>query len=214
MMDRDLIDISLPLSAHLPIWPGSPGVQIKALKRLDMGDDANVSQLTCDVHAGTHVDAPFHFLNDGLKVEDLSFKALLGPALVVDLGEAKVIDAALLEQHPIPNDAKRILFKTRNSKLWEQRVSEFQPTFTALDTTAARWLVSRSVALVGIDYLSIQLYEGERETHEALLASNVVILEGLNLSKVEPGLYELICLPLLLQGAEGAPARAVLRLLP
>jgi arylformamidase len=205
----EVFDVSVPLGPELPVWPGSPGVSLAALQRLSRGDGANVSHLSLELHTGTHVDAPWHFLEDGGTVETLSLEDLMGPALVVDLRDREVIDRRTLASCEIPAGATRILLKTSNSRLWERSI--FTRRYAALTAEAAEWVVERGIRLVGIDYLSIQRFEDDPETHRILLRSGVVIVEGLDLSQVEAGEYELICLPINLRGVEGAPARAVLR---
>jgi arylformamidase len=162
------------------------------------------------VHTGTHIDAPDHFLDNGQSVDGIPLSALIGPARVVELPSGMDITADMLQQANIPSPAKRLLFKTRNSQLWKEGVSEFQTDFMAVDEEAAEYLVSRDVEVVGVDYLSVAPYRAPVETHEILLRDKVLIIEGLNLSGVEPGEYTLYCLPLNISGAEGAPARVLL----
>lgn len=181
---------------------------------LKAGDRANVSRLDCDVHMGTHVDAPWHFLSDGFTVDEMSLDVLIGPATVAYLPEASVITAKELAGLNLPSGIQRLLLKTRNSDLWAAGVTEFRKDYVALSADAARWAVERGIRLVGIDYLSVQCYDDNPLTHQILMKAGVIIVEGLNLAAVEPGSYELICLPLRLVGADGAPVRAVLRALP
>lgn len=203
-------DISVPLTPDLPVWPGDPSVERKMLMRLDRGEVANVTYLGMSVHAGTHVDAPLHVIEGASPVEALQMDVLIGPATVVRIGEQhRVITPELLDQCDLPSTVTRVLFHTRNSELWN--TGEFEEDFTALSPAAASWIVNRGIELVGIDYHSIQLFSDKRpETHLILLHAGVVIVEGLNLAEVPSGEYELLCLPLRLDGAEGAPARAVL----
>jgi arylformamidase len=152
------------------------------------------------------VDAPDHFLENGAGAESLPLEALIGQADVVDATSATVaLDLITLRNlELLPPEAERILFKTRNSQLWSR--DEFTRDFVRLDGEAASFLVERGVKLLGIDYLSI----GDAEAHRILLGAGVVCVEGLDLRGIEPGSYELICLPLKLVGSDGAPARAVL----
>ena len=175
------------------------------------GDIANVSRLDCDVHIGTHVDAPRHFLKSGRTVEELSLDTLIGPAVVAYFPDIGVISAHDLASLALALDTRRLLLRTRNSELWAAGVTEFREDFVALTANAARWVVNHSIRLIGVDYLSVQQYGGSPLTHRTLVKAGVIILEGLNLANVQPGTYELICLPIPLVGAEGAPARAVLR---
>lgn len=205
-----LIDISVPLGDGLPTWPGSVGVRVSRTMDLEAGDPVTVTHLAIDVHAGTHVDAPAHYLRGGATVESLPLEALIGPAWVADFPGVDAIDAAALTAAQIPEGTRRLLLRSRNSRLWAMR-EPFHPDFVALTVDAACWIVERGIVLVGNDYLSVQRYEDGPETHLILLRQGVVLLEGINLAGVEPGYWELICLPLLLPGADGAPARAVLR---
>jgi len=207
----DIIDISMPLHPHMPTWPGSVGFRLIRVMRLEAGDPANVSRLGCDVHMGTHVDAPRHFLENGDTVEQLPLETLIGPAVVAYLPGVDAITADDLADLALPSGTKRLLLRTRNSDLWTARVNEFREDYVALTADAARWVVEQGICLIGVDYLSVQCYDDSPLTHQILLEEGIIILEGLNLAGVQPGIYELICLPLRLVGAEAAPARAVLR---
>ena len=206
-----IYDISLLISPDLPVWPGDPNIVLEQAAAMDDGAEANVTRLDMSAHTGTHVDAPHHFLNDGRTVENLPLEALVGPCHVVrvadDMGE---ITAEVLEKADLPKDALRLLFRTRNSEWWRRGETRFQTEFVAVSEDGARWLVERGVKLVGVDYLSVAAYSQPVPTHRALLAAGVVVVEGLDLSRVEPGAYVLYCLPLKLAGADGAPARAIL----
>ena len=207
---KNIIDVSVPLYSDMPIWPGSAGIQLIKTSRLDYGDKCNNSKLICDVHIGTHVDAPLHYNKDGKSIDKLELKELIGPAIVVYLPEAKIITKNILEKLSLPEDTRRLLFHTNNSSLWESGLHEFQTNYVALTEEAAQWIVDNGIYLIGVDYLSVQIYGEDSKTHDILLNAGVTIIEGLNLSHVETGLYDLICLPLKLVGSEGAPARVVL----
>lgn len=204
------IDISLPLSSRTPIWPGSPGFCLDWHKRLSAGDDCNNARLECDTHIGTHVDAPFHYLENGASVEEMSLEILIGPATVAYLPEVNAIAASDLVNLALPLNTTRLLLRTRNSELWAAEMMEFKTDYVALTPDGAEWIVNQGVQLVGVDYLSVGGYEDGVITHRILLEAGVVVLEGLDLSEANPGEYELICLPMKLVGADGAPARAVL----
>lgn len=206
-----IIDISVPLSSNTPIWPDSPGIRLHWHKMLDAGDECNNTRLDCDTHVGTHVDAPSHFLVNGATVEQLSLEVLIGTAIVAYLPKVSAIAASDLADLALPPGIERLLLRTRNSELWGAGVAEFREDYVALTADAAQWVVDQNIRLIGVDYLSVQRYGDSALTHEILLESEVVILEGLNLADVQPGSYELICLPIRLVGADGAPARAVLR---
>ena len=203
-------DISVGLKSDMPVWPDSVGYQLIPTMRMAEGDEANVSQLSCDLHVGTHVDAPWHFTPEGKTVETLALDTLIGKVFVADFRHLEVITAQDLDCANIPKNTERLLLHTRNSQLWVQEVKEFEPNFVAITADAAQWIVDHGIKLVGIDYLSIQRYQDSPLTHELLLKSEVIILEGLNLSNISSGIYQLICLPLKLVGADGAPARAIL----
>ncbi len=211
-------DISVGIGPHdTPVYPGDPGIEISAHAALARGDAANVSLLHFGAHTATHVDAPAHFIADAPTVATLSLDVLIGPAQVVELGDdVRAIAATHVAAH-VPAGATRVLFKTRNSAFWAAAPPRaFRPDFTYIAPDGARALVGRGVQLVGIDYLSVEQFKAEKfETHIALLARGIIIVEGLDLRAVPAGRYELICLPLKLTGGsgDGAPARAVLRTL-
>jgi arylformamidase len=206
-----IYDITVPIRSGMPVYEGDPGVEIKAWSALSSGDSANVSFLQLGAHTGTHVDAPAHFIEGARRIDALSMETLIGPARVVRVPEDMVeIGPAFLAGCDLDR-VERLLFRTRNSQLWNL---EFQKDFAHLSPEAAEILVDAGVKLVGIDYLSIEkFHSGHHRTHLALLSKNIVIVEGLDLSKIEAGDYELICLPLrIAEGAgDGSPARAVLR---
>jgi arylformamidase len=203
-------DITVPISNDLPVYPGDPAIQITRVMSLEKGDVARVSHLSINTHIGTHIDPPYHFMKDGIPLDQVPLEVLIGPARVIDAGDADVIDAALLSQFNL-SGATRILFKTRNSRLWRES-NEFREDFVYLETDGAELLVERGVRLVGIDYLSIERFNFDKPaTHWALLGAGVVIVEGLDLTEVTPGDYELICLPLKIKDGDGGPARVVLR---
>jgi arylformamidase len=211
-----IYDVSVPISAKMPVYPGDPGVEIRQWAELDAGDAANVSVLHFGAHTGTHVDAPAHFIAGAPKVDAMPLDALVGTARVIEMpDDVDAITASHLSAPSIEGIA-RIIFKTRNSAFWSDVESGFRRDFTYLAPDAARALVQSGVRLVGIDYLSVEKFQPERhETHEILLSNGVVIVEGLDLREVSPDDYELICLPLkIAEGTgDGAPARAILRTL-
>jgi arylformamidase len=204
------VDVTVPLvPGWLPTYPGDTDLTIRRDASLADGDLANLSSITCTLHAGTHVDAPVHFIADGAGIEAVPLDALIGPAWVVDATSVSgSIDAAALERLEIPRGAERLLFKTTNSAIWD--APSFVEDFVALTADAASVLVDRGVRLVGIDYLSIAPFGDPAPTHEVLLRAGVVIVETLDLRDVEPGDWIMTCLPLRIPGADGAPARAAL----
>ena len=207
-----ILDISVPVSPGLPVWPGDSPVELERYRALSAGDDANVSRICCSVHTGTHVDAPGHFIDNALTVEDLSLDTLIGPAMVIEVPVAtKAIEPDFLESISLPFGTERLLFKTRNSNLWRKPDHDFHSDYVALTPLSATWIVDRGIRLVGVDYLSVQMFDdSEPVTHQTLLKAGVVVVEGLDLQAAHPGSYQLICLPLKLVGSDGAPARAVL----
>lgn len=206
-----IMDVSVTVDADLTIWPGDPVYRTERVHKIEDGANSNVSIVEMGVHTGTHVDAPFHFLMDGGTVENLPLDAMVGPAEVVQItDDVQVIDRKVLQSIPIPAGTTRLLLKTRNSNFWHENPRSFHTDFVGIDEDGANYLVEMGLRLVGIDYLSISPYHMSRPTHEALLKARVVIIESLDLTGVEPGGYNLTCLPLKLGGVEGAPARVIL----
>lgn len=206
-----IFDVTLPISPGMPVWPGDPQVVLERVSSMDAGARDNVSRLGCSVHTGTHVDAPHHFLNDHRTVDTLSLDVLTGPARVIQVPDhVGLITAGILDKAAVPFGISRLLIKTRNSHLWERGEKEFSEGFVGVSVDGAEWLVHAGVKLVGIDYLSIAPYHQSLPTHQILLQPGIVILEGLDLSAVPPGNYDLYCLPLKLVGSDGAPARVIL----
>jgi arylformamidase len=209
-----IYDITVPISNELPTWPGDPSVQLTVWRSLSAGDSANVSMLNFGAHTGTHVDAPAHFIEGATMIESLPLDVLIGEVQVIEVpDDLRFINEEFVLTYCAP-ETTRVLFKTRNSAFWRESEPTFHTDFTYLELNAAQRLVERGIKLVGIDYLSIEKYDSPKhETHLALLSYGVVILEGLNLTDIPPGNYELICLPLRLRNSkgDGSPARVVLR---
>jgi arylformamidase len=203
-------DVTLTITPDMPVWPGDTQPVMELKDSIASGGTANTSQITLNVHTGTHVDAPHHFMDDGRTVEGLLMDTLVGRAYVLHLPEVDLITAAVLSQADIPPRIRRLLFKTRNSEYWAKNTKDFQTDYVAISPDGAEFLVDRNVKLVGIDYLSIAPYKASTPTHRILLGAGVVVLEGLDLSRVSQGRYTLHCLPLKLAGADGAPARVLL----
>jgi arylformamidase len=199
----------------MPVWPGLPRVEIEQISRIDDGAETNMSRLNIGTHTGTHVDAPYTLSDRGITVDRLPLSLLIGPAFVaeVDRLEGKRIEVYDLASIHFPREATRLLIKTSNSHFWEDRIAEFEREFIHLSPQTAAWLVKRGIRLVGVDYLSIEAYgQKDKPVHHTLLEAGIVILEGLNLSRVPAGPCQLLCLPLKVEGSEAAPARvAVIR---
>lgn len=204
-----IYDVSLPLRAGGLVYPGDPEIEIGPYLAIAAGDPANVSALGLGSHAGTHVDAPRHFVEGGEPVDRIPLARFIGPAVVVELGgDAPAIGAVELAGRELWGQ-RRVLLKTRNSALL--RRSDFTAGYRFLAPDGAEYLLERGVELIGIDYLSVEEHGSDTfPVHHLLLEHGVVIVEGLDLSEVPPGVYHFICLPLKLQDLDGAPARAVL----
>ena len=204
------IDISAPLHNGMLTWPGDPDVCISLDSDMQQGDDANVTRLSLGAHTGTHMDAQRHFIAGGADIASMDLQRLIGPAKVFRIdSSADVIRLRDIEQLPIQS-GDRVLFRTRNSEtLWIHEA--FKQDYVGLNHEAARYLRQIGVALIGIDYLSIGCQADNTEVHRELLGADIYIAEGLQLQHTEPGHYDLICLPMCISGADGAPARIVLR---
>jgi arylformamidase len=204
-----LLDVSVPLVQGVVTYPGNPAFEFQPIKRIADGGSSNVSRLVLGTHTGTHVDAPKHFIDDGASVEELPLNLLIGRARVIDIGKRGAITADDLIAAGLREDL-RVLFKTPNSALWNSQ--QFHEDYAHLSDTGARYLVDQGVKVVGIDYLSIEQFQkAGSPAHKTLLSNGVIIIEGLNLSEAEPGMYEMYCLPLPVSGGDGAPARVVLK---
>jgi arylformamidase len=204
-----IYDVSVPLRSGMPTYAGEPGPELLYLKQIARGDSANVTALSLGSHTGTHVDAPHHFLDGRSTVEEMTPEALVGTAQVIEVTEPRHITAADLENAGIPTETRRILLKTPNSAFWDH--DDFHTDFVGLTGEAARWLVDSAVVLIGIDYLSIEQFRSPtHQVHKTLLEAGVIIVEGLDLRHVPAGTYTMVCAPLKVVGADGAPARVFL----
>jgi arylformamidase len=203
------LDVSVPLAAGIPAYPGNPEFEMHPIKRIADGGSSNVSRLALGTHTGTHVDAPKHFFDDAPGVDSLPIDLLIGRARVVHVSRRGGITADDLAELGLREDL-RVLLKTSNSALWSG--GPFRQDYTHLTESGAKYLVDQGVKVVGIDYLSIEQFKkAGAPAHRALLSQGVIIIEGLNLADAEPGMYELFCLPLAISGGDGAPARVVLK---
>ncbi len=207
-----IYDVSVPISEITPVWPSDPRVEIESLSSIAKGDPVNVSRLSMCTHTGTHVEAPYHFVQQGITVDKLPLDLLVGPAFIaeVDAPEAKKIGVFDLARIHFPRDTTRLLIKTSNSNFWEDRLTEFEREFIHLHYRTAEWLIKRGIALLGVDYLSVEAF-GVKDfrVHHTLLEAGVIIIEGLDLSRVPAGPCQLLCLPLRIEGVEAAPARVL-----
>jgi arylformamidase len=204
-----LIDVSVPLDASIPTYPGNTPFNLEAVKRLARGDSSNLSTLHMSAHAGTHVDAPRHFFDTAAGADALPLELLLGRTHVVEISSRKAIGAEELAGVDLTEDV-RVLFKTHNSQLWGS--TRFHQDYIGVNESGARHLIDRGIKVVGVDYLSVEEFKTPgAPAHHVLLGGGAIVIEGLNLRDVEPGIYEMMCLPLRLVGADGAPARVLLR---
>ena len=209
-----IYDVTVAVSEFVPTFPGDPKVKVDVCAALANGDPANVTQLCFGAHTATHVDAPNHFIEGTIRVDELDLYKLIGKARVVELGSDVM---SIAPEHLVGlADAERVLFKTRNSGFWNEPDKGFREDFTYIEPAAAKILAASGIKLVGIDYLSVEKFGAKSfDTHIALLKKEVVIIEGLDLRKVPPGDYEMFCLPLKVRGGtgDGSPARTILRTL-
>ena len=208
--EKQWIDISVPLKNGMVTWPGDPEITIERISDIEKGDRINLSQIRLGSHTGTHIDAPLHFLRDEKGTDKIPLNVLAGIARVIRIKDPVSIKSDELISHQIEY-GERILFKTRNSEQnWTMKA--FLEDFVFISTDAAHFLAEQKIEIVGVDYLSVGGYKKNgTEVHRILLKAGVWIIEGLDLSQVEPGKYELICLPIRIADSDGAPARAILR---
>ena len=210
-MSSDWIDISVALRNGCVQWPGDTPYQLTRVSDMKRdGTEYNLSSFSMSAHIGTHMDAPLHFLEDAPSMETMPLDATLGPARVIEIQDEHLIAVKELQPHSI-QPGERILFKTRNSTV-QWKTDQFLEEYVHIPATTAQYLVDRGVRTVGIDALSVGGYATDGpECHRILLRGGIWIIEWLDLTNIEPGDYELACLPLKMVGAEGAPARAALR---
>ena len=208
-MSRKIFDITFPISNELPKWPDSWDYDYGFRLKTPMAV-ANSSYFSMDSHYGTHIDAPYHFVHDGAKVDELPLDNLIGDAFVASITNRNTITKNELSHLEIPDDCKILLLKTDNEKLWKRNENAFYENFVGLDQSAANWLVEKKINLIGIDYLSIQKFHDGPEVHQILLENDIMILESLKMDMVQEGTYDFICLPLKLKGMEAAPVRVIL----
>ena len=204
-----LFDVSVPIDASLPTYPGNTPFRLEPVKRIATGGNSNVSTLHLGAHAGTHVDAPRHYFDAAPGVDRLPLEMLIGRARVVDIESRRGIDASELAGLNLSDDV-RVLFRTCNSRLWGS--AAFHEDYVGVTESGARHLVEHGIKLVGVDYLSVEPFRTPGSpAHHVLLGGGTIVVEGLNLSEVEAGVYDMICLPLRVVDSDGAPARVVLR---
>ncbi|MCB0833315.1 MAG: cyclase family protein, partial [Bacteroidetes bacterium] len=209
-------DISLTISNDLVTWPGDPKVDIQLPIQMKKGDPCNVSRWQIGAHTGTHTDAPFHFIDDGKGIDQVPLDLYIGPCLVVEVRPKTInIEAEDLKGIDLKGHS-RVLFKTSNSRHWKNGNMQFDQDFISVGVTGADVLLKNKIKLVGVDYLSVESFHApfEHPVHKKLLGAGMVVVEGLNLSSIKPGEYELICMPLKILHGDGTPVRAALREMP
>jgi arylformamidase len=204
-----IFDVSMPLRAGMPCYTGNAPYRRVIESEIAKGAVANGSRIELGAHSGTHVDAPWHFEKDGYAIDRVPTEHLVGPARVVEVSRPDCVDRADLERLDWTG-VERVLLKTRNSGHWKAG-GLFDPKYVYLSGPGARFLADRKMKLVGIDSLGVEQYGSkDHPAHHALLRAGVTLLEGLCLADVPPGDYELFCGPLLVEGGDGGPARALL----
>jgi arylformamidase len=210
MKDDKWIDISLTLKSNMLHWPGDPPVSIERVREMDKDDTVNLSKITMGSHSGTHVDAPVHFIKGAKGVDRLLFDTLIGPARIIEIADTDTIKEKELAGHRIKK-GERILLRTRNSIEKILYRDTFSEDFVYMEKGAAEFLVSRSIKTLGVDYLSVGGYKKNGpDVHRTLLSAGILVIEGLDLTGVLPGNYDMICLPMKILDSDGAPARVIL----
>lgn len=204
------IDVSVTVRHAMPHWPDNPPIVLERVLDITRGDECNVSQLAMGVHSGTHMDGPVHFIHGAAGLDEMPLTATMGEARVLEIDNPREITATELARHEL-RSGERVLFRTSNSpRCWQ--ADTFVEDFVYISEAAATYLANTRVRTVGVDYLSVGGYRSDgAKIHRILLEAGIWIIEGLNLSPVRAGRYEMICLPVKLHGSDGAPARAILR---
>ena len=207
-MGKKYYDVTMELRPGMPVYQGDPPPSITEAMSISKGSICNVSQLSFGSHTGTHVDAPKHFYDDGAVIDAMPLECFLGGARVVEVTGKAGITAADLAPLGI-GAGEIILLKTDNSKIIKD--DRFHPDYAHLTADAAEYLVKAGIRTLGFDYLSVEKFgTGEFPVHYALLGAGVAIIEGLDLSAVPPGIYEISALPIKIKDGNGSPARVVL----
>jgi len=211
MNDNRWIDISLTLKSNMVHWPNDPPFSIERVRDMDKDDAVNLSKIMMGAHSGTHVDAPVHFIKGGKGVDQISIDSLIGPARIVEIADAATIKEKELAGHGIKK-GERILLRTRNSRSKILYKDVFAEDFVYMEKDAAELLLTRGIKTLGVDYLSVGGYKKDGpDIHRILLGAGILIIEGLDLTEVLPGSYDMICLPMKILGSDGAPARVIVK---
>lgn len=198
----------------MPVWPGDPPVSLQAVSRIEDGDDAAVTEIQMSVHTGTHIDAASHYIVGAQTIDQIPLEKLIGKVFVLEIDQSEdYITETVLKSHNLQqkiSNTRKILFKTRNSSLWKNSPNKFISNYVGIDQSGAEYLSQYDFDLIGVDYLSIAPFDQSNQPHKILLLKEIILVEGINLSSITEGFYQLYCLPINLVGCEGAPARAIL----
>jgi arylformamidase len=208
-----IIDVSLPIAGDMLVWPGDPPAEVIPRRQMAKGDAANVSELRIGTHTGTHVDPPVHFIEGADGIDRVPLEVLVGPAVVAHLPQAEgPLGPDQLGGVDLPEGSTRLLLKTSNSELWRRpRPVPFPDTYACLSVEGARWVIDQGIRLVGVDFLSVEQKAAPgHPVHVELLSHGVIIVEGLDLGPIDPGGYDMACLPLKVHDGDGGPARVIL----
>jgi arylformamidase len=204
-------DITLTITPEIPVWPGDMHVWLDRVKKIENGEEDNLSKIKMGVHTGTHMDAPYHFVPDGKRIDEIPLETFIGDCQVIQVDDSvDLITAKEINEARIDPSITRVLIKTRNSVEWLKPHLVFKKDFVGISVDGASVLVEKGIKLVGLDYLSVAPFNQGKPVHDIFLQAGLVLLEGVDLSRVNPGRYQLISLPLKLGATEGAPVRAVL----
>jgi arylformamidase len=209
MFDNSWIDVSVDLCSMLPTWPGDPTLNISKFADIDKGKVCNVTQLSMSAHTGTHMDAPKHFINNGKTMSDWTLESTTGPVKVFETGDKEFITVDEIKKFDIQK-GDRIIFKTPNSS-YEWFEKPFNENFVCFSNEAAEYIAQKQIMTVGVDYLSVGGMKNGKEVHNFILGAGIWIIEGLYLKDIKPGNYNLLCMPIKLKGADGAPSRAFMK---
>ncbi len=207
-MTKVFHDLTLPLSPEIITLPGDPHPRFEAVKSIPRGDAYNLTAMTLGTHTGTHIDVPRHFYDDGMTIEEIPFDRLIGPARVIEITDHRAVDRPDLERHAV-RPKEILLLKTDNSSLIVK--DAFDPGFTYLTPDGARYLVEVGIRTLGFDYFSVEKLDNPiPEVHYLLLGNRIIVIEGLDLSRVAAGEYFMVALPLKVKDGNGSPTRVVL----
>jgi len=202
-----IIDISQPIEDSMVYYSSLTSFKFNWLKHYSRGDNRSISEFCMASHIGAHIDSPYHYIPNGKKLDELDLEVFYGKARIIEVENEQKITAEFLKK--VGDLPERILFKTRNSQLYNKK--SFTPDYVYIDSEAAKYISQFPVKLIGIDYLSIDKYQDtSKDAHKILLSKGIVLLEGIILTEVDEGNYQIACFPIKIKGVEAAPCRAVL----